>query len=62
MKDENKTNVGDTLRNMKDNPKEAMKEDYNQTKADMKAAKENAQEKAKGALGEEDSEEDTYNM
>ncbi len=36
----NKTHFTDTVKDMKENPKEALKEDYNQTKADMQNVKE----------------------
>lgn len=42
---DDKQNVDDTVRDMKDDPKDAMKADYEQTKADMMSMK----AKAKGA-------------
>ncbi len=38
--DNNKQNVDDTMRDMTKDPKEALKKDYEQTKADMKGMKE----------------------
>ncbi len=35
MNNDNKQNVGDTLKEMKDDPKKALEEDFEQTKADM---------------------------
>jgi hypothetical protein len=40
MKKKNKQHVTDTIKEMKDDPKQALKEDYEQTKADMKNMKE----------------------
>jgi hypothetical protein len=40
MKDDNKQHATDTLRDLTKNPKEALKEDYDQTKADMQQMKE----------------------
>ncbi|MES2436541.1 MAG: hypothetical protein V4519_00860 [Patescibacteria group bacterium] len=42
MKDDNKVHAKDTLRDLKDNPKEALHNDYEQTKADMQSIKEKA--------------------
>jgi hypothetical protein len=46
MKDNNnKQNVDDTLKEMTENPRQALKEDYNQTKSDMQNVKEGAKDK-----------------
>jgi hypothetical protein len=42
MKDDNKTHVSDTLKDLKDDPKEALQNDYEQTKADMQNIKDKA--------------------
>ena len=39
MKNDNKQYVNDTIREMGDDPKKALEEDYEQTKADMKNIK-----------------------
>jgi hypothetical protein len=39
MKKKNKQHVTDTIKEMKDDPKQALKEDYEQTKADMENMK-----------------------
>ncbi len=39
MKDDNKVHAGDTLRDMAKDPKEALKKDHEQTKADMENVK-----------------------
>ncbi|MCC2630440.1 MAG: hypothetical protein K0S38_249 [Candidatus Paceibacter sp.] len=39
MKDDNKVDASDTIKKMGDDPKEAMKQDYDQTKADMENMK-----------------------
>ncbi|MBX4198413.1 hypothetical protein KW782_03710 [Candidatus Parcubacteria bacterium] len=54
MNDDNKTNMTDTIKDLKDNPKEAMKEDYDQTKADMANMKDNLKEKITGDTNDQD--------
>jgi hypothetical protein len=39
MHDDNKIHATDTIKKMGDNPKEAMKDDFEQTKADMQNMK-----------------------
>jgi molecular chaperone GrpE (heat shock protein) len=45
MKDDNKTNATDTMRDMTREPGEAIKKDYEQTKADMENVKDKAEDK-----------------